>query len=207
MRHSTKHTRRKRLLAVGSGAILALAALAGSAGATEYHHFAWDIQTNQGRACGHGLNGTPREAVGLYQRDIESETSVICYTNPAGQSAHMWANLYLDYDYGTQVDAAGWQLGVGGEFYVGSSSVWGDSTNVLGRSRVYNVPTRFAAVPWTTYELPTASTEDFSSWPSSKEYHCQAYWRLHDGLNGWHLSGLTCFGEGVFTTGVAPYYN
>jgi hypothetical protein len=94
---------------------------------------------------------------------------------------------------------------VGDSFYNGSSSAFSDYNHVEAWNRVYNIPTRFAVDAWTTYKLPTSQPEDFTSWPRTTEYGCSAYSRLHEGLLGWHLSGLTCNGEGIFTTGVAPY--
>jgi hypothetical protein len=197
MFESTSH-RLKALLAGCAGALALIAAFAGGAQATEYHSDVWDITTNQGHACAHGLNGVPQGTVSFTERNIYTETSVGCnYTAPT-----LYANLYLYSDYGTEVDADGWHLGYGTSHYNGTSSAVGDYTHVEAWNRELNIPTRFQVAAWTTYQLPTSGTEDFTSWPTSSAYDCSAYWRLHNGLNGWHLSGLTCNGQGIFTTGV-----
>lgn len=207
MSASTTHNRRRAAIGAAVAALIATLGLAGTARATEYHRSVWDITTNQGRSCAHGLNGAPGGAVSFYLRDVYTETSIGCNYGSSGVPTGLWTNLYLDYDYGTEVEADGWHLGYGGEFYTGSSSAFSDYNHVEAWNRVYNVPTRFQVFAWTTYKLPTSVPEDFTSWPNSSEYGCSAYWRLHDGLIGWHLSGLSCTGEGIFTTGVAPYLN
>jgi hypothetical protein len=186
---------------------VAVLATAGGAGATEYHQTANDITTNQGRTCGHGVNGAPRGAVSSYLRDIYTENGVSCGYGSSGQPSTLYANLYLYSDYGTEANVDGWHVGYGASHYNGTSSTIGDYTHVEAWNREYNIPTRYEVQAWDTFKLPTSGTEDFTSYPNSSAYSCSAYYRLHDGLNGWHLSGLTCYGDGVFTAGVAPYLN
>lgn len=207
MKQSTPQNRRRATLAGALGMLLVSLSLAASAQATEYHRSVWDITTNMGRSCAHGLNGAPGGAVSFYLRDVYTETSIGCNYGSAGIPTGLWTNLYLYSDYGTEVEADGWHLGYGDYFYNGSSSAFSDYNHVEAWNRVYNIPTRFDVNAWTTYKLPTSQPEDFTSWPNPPDYHCSAYWRLHDGLVGWHLSGLTCSGDGIFTTGVAPYLN
>jgi hypothetical protein len=201
------HPRPRAIVASCLGAALAAMALAGGAQATEYHQTANDITTNQGRTCGHGLNGAPRGAVSTYLRDIYTENGVSCGYGSSGQPSELYVNLYLDSDYGTEVQADGLHVGYGPSNYVGGSSTIGDYTHVEGSVREYNVPTRYEVYAYDTFRLPTSGTEDFTSYPKSGAYSCSGYYRLHDGLNGWHLSGLSCFGDGIFTAGVAPYLN
>jgi hypothetical protein len=201
-------SRSHRLKAIVAGAALAAVGLAAPAQATEYHRTVWDIGTNGGRSCSHGLNGVPQGAVGTggNQRIIYSETSIGCNYGWSGLATSLTANLYLENDYVTEANVDGWHVGLGNNALQGTSKATGDYTHVETWSRHDNLPMRYGVTAWTTYLLPLAGTEDFTSYPRTSEYSCSAYSRLHD--NGtWHYSGLSCSGEGYFTAGVAPYYD
>lgn len=169
-----------------------VAAMPASASASTYNHGAWNIQTSTGRDCGHGTEGVPQPGLGL-TRVIWTGTSVHCDSGPGGLPK-MTASHYLFYKYGDEVAGTG----VGGSYYNGSCSVTGTYCLSDYWREVLNVPTRLEVVPWNSYVLPTTGTEAFTGYPTYPQYKCTAYSRLHDNLNGWHYSGLTCMGEGVF---------
>jgi hypothetical protein len=163
-----------------------------------YYHTAWDIGTNYGRTCAHGLNGTanPMTVATAPNVIVDSEATVACNLGGSGQAAEIYASLYLEWNYVTQVSG----LGVGESHSNGSCGVLGQWCGVHAQNRHPAIPAKYKLTGWWTYLLPTTGVEEFGTFPRSSEADCNPYWRLHDALNGWHLSGLTCFGTGAFAT-------
>jgi hypothetical protein len=155
------------------------------------------IHTNYGRYCALGLQGAALGTVNLALRDIATYTQTYCSLGSSGQPPEYvdtTSSLYWHYT----PDVQGFWVGereANGACWVYNAQF----CDVYRVNRLVNHPGARYTTEGTYYILlPTSASEEFTDYSVGPHHTCTGFYRLHQNLEGWHLSGLSCVGAADF---------